>query len=567
MCNNLPKLGGLHLSSNQLNGQIPSNLCKCRELQILSLSLNGFNGSIPREIGNLTMLKELYLGRNNLKGVIPSEIGNLQSLEVMNLIDSSLTGFIPSSIFNISSLRIINFSNNSLSGSLPVHMCNHLLKLGGLYLSRNQLNRQIPSNLYKCKELQGLSLSISSFNGCIPREIGNLTNLKELYLDENNLEDISTAKTVDEVLKRFHMVSELEVNKDKSSIIFSKAITQPKGFKFKLLKGFFVAFVWKIWLSKADLSPLAWRKFSYQELLRATEALSETNLVGKGSYGSLYKGMLSDGMTIAVKVFNLQLEGAFKSFDVECEVLRNIRHRNLIKIMSSCCNMDFKALVLEYMPNGILENWLYSHNYYLDILQRLNIMIDVASALKHLHHVHTTPIIHCDLKPSNVLLDENMIANVADFGIAKLLGDGDLMVQTMTLATIGYMAPEYGIEGRVLTRYDAYSFGVLLMETFTRKKPTDEMFAGELSLKRWVNKALEGSVIEIVDTNLIGRDDENFFVKVECVSFIFGLVMDCSNDSAEGRINMIDALARLKKIKTSFVANIGSGLKDGSNQD
>jgi LRR receptor-like serine/threonine-protein kinase FLS2 len=142
-----------------------------------------------------------------------------------------------------------------------------------------------------------------------------------------------------------------------------------------------------------------------------------------------------------VKVFNLQVERALKSFDDECEVMSKICHRNLVKIISCCSNIDFKALVLEYMPNGSLEKWLYSHNYCLDILQRLNIMIDVASALEYLHHGYGTPIVHCDLKPSNVLLDEDMVAHVGDFGIAKLLGEEDSMTQTHTLATIGYMAP------------------------------------------------------------------------------------------------------------------------------
>jgi LRR receptor-like serine/threonine-protein kinase FLS2 len=184
-----------------------------------------------------------------------------------------------------------------------------------------------------------------------------------------------------------------------------------------------------------------WRRISYLELERATDRFSESNLVGQGSFGSVYRGTLSDGMSVAVKVFNLEIQGSFKSFDAECEVLRRIRHRNLVKIISCCSNNDFKALVLEYMPNGSLHKWLYSHNYYLDILQRMNIMIDVASSLEYLHHGSHVSVVHCDLKPSNILLDDDMIAYVSDFGISKLLGDGDSMTQTMTLATIGYMAP------------------------------------------------------------------------------------------------------------------------------
>ncbi|PRQ32049.1 putative protein kinase RLK-Pelle-LRR-XII-1 family [Rosa chinensis] len=172
---------------------------------------------------------------------------------------------------------------------------------------------------------------------------------------------------------------------------------------------------------------------------------------------------MSDGMEVAIKVFNLQLEGAFASFDTECEILSNIRHRNLIKVISCCSQIDFKALVLNYMPNGSLDKWSYFQNFSLNILQRLNILIDVALALEYLHHGYETPIVHCDLKPSNILLDDDMGAHVADFGIAKRLGGGDSMTRTMTLATIGYMAPEYGMEGMVTRRGDVYSFGIVVM--------------------------------------------------------------------------------------------------------
>ncbi|XP_057799826.1 probable LRR receptor-like serine/threonine-protein kinase At3g47570 [Salvia miltiorrhiza] len=226
-------------------------------------------------------------------------------------------------------------------------------------------------------------------------------------------------------------------------------------------------------------------RISYYELLQATERFDESNLLGTGSSCSVYKGILNNGKDIVVKVFNMQLEGISRIFDVECEILRSIRHRNLTSVISSCSNEEFKALVLEYMPKGNLEKWLYSHSYCLNMMERLNIMIDVASALEYLHHGYSMPIVHSDLKPSNVLLDEDMVAHVSDFGIAKLLCDGDSFVLTNTLATFGYIAPgevslnilialhfqsincvfltahimifvvpEYGLEGLVSTRCD-----------------------------------------------------------------------------------------------------------------
>ncbi|XP_024200439.1 receptor kinase-like protein Xa21 [Rosa chinensis] len=152
-------------------------------------------------------------------------------------------------------------------------------------------------------------------------------------------------------------------------------------------------------------------------------------------------------------------------------------------------------------------------NFSLNVLQRLNILIDVASALECLYHGYETPIIHCDLKPSNILLDDDMGAHVADFGIAKRLGGGDSMTRTMTLATIGYMAPEYGMEGMVTRRGDVYSFGIVVMETFTRRKPIDEIFAGEMSLKLWVANSLDaGAVVKVVDATLLGIEEDHDFV-------------------------------------------------------
>ncbi|KAM7515029.1 hypothetical protein LguiA_004612 [Lonicera macranthoides] len=262
-------------------------------------------------------------------------------------------------------------------------------------------------------------------------------------------------------------------------------------------------------------------KVLYIELLQATNGFTENNLLGVRGGGSVYKGIL-DAVNVLVKVVNLQSEEAFKSFDIECEFLRNIRHRNLTKIVSSCSNSDFLALVLQYLSNGSLEKWLYSHNYYLTILQRLDIMIDVASGLEYLHHGQRMPIIHCDLKHNNILIDKAMITHVCGFGIAKLLGEEEFMAQTKTLATIG-------------------------------KKLIDEMFSDEMTMRSWVYEASLGSFVQVVDANLIGMEDENVSAKKECASSILHLALGCS--TATERISMEDFVVRLNKIKITFLSN------------
>ncbi|KAF7842257.1 putative LRR receptor-like serine/threonine-protein kinase [Senna tora] len=294
-------------------------------------------------------------------------------------------------------------------------------------------------------------------------------------------------------------------------------------------------------------------RISYYELLRGTNGFNESNFLGKGSFGSVYKGVLSSGQLVAVKIFHLDLEGAFRSFDAECVAICNLRHRNLVKIISSYSNVDFKSLVMEFMPNGSLDRWLYSHNYCLNILQRLNIMIDVAAALEYLHHGSFTPTIHCDVKPSNVLLDEDMVAHLSDFGLAKLLGETQLQIYTETFATIGYMAPEYGSNGVVSIKGDVYSYGIMLMEVFTRKKPTDDMFIEGLNLKDWVSKSTPHSIINVLDANLLQGDHQNIGNTLLHIPSIFELALNCCIDLPETRINMTDVVMALKKIKVMFM--------------
>ncbi|KAJ4718181.1 Receptor-like protein kinase [Melia azedarach] len=599
---NLINLTVLSLEHNDLNGSIPVSLGRLQKLQGLSLRLNKLQGSIPDSLCHLTALFLLELEGNKISGSIPPCIGNLTTLRAFLSSSNELTS-IPLTFWNLTDILSFDFSSNSLTGPLPIEIGN-LKVVTQIDLSRNLFSGDIPTTISGLKDLQFLALGYNSLKGPIPETFGNLISLQSLDLSNNNLsgvipksmEKLSFLKYLNLSFNRMEgeiprggsfgnftaqsfMGNDLlcgSPNLQVPPCKSNKISTHPKSKKKVLVLGIILPLSTSIILSlgfvlvsrcrkrstklsnDADMAPEETRRrFSYLELLRATERFSESNLIGMGSFGSVYKARFQDGMEVAVKVFHLQFDGAFKSFDVECEVMKSIRHRNLVKILSSCSNDDFKALVLEYMPNGSLEKCLYSTNRILDVFQRLNIMIDVSSALEYLHFGYLTPVIHCDLKPSNVLLDGNMVARLSDFGIAKLLtGEDQSMTQTQTLATIGYMAPEYGREGKVSIKGDIYSYGIMLMETFTGTKPTEEFFAGEMSLKNWVKDLLHSSVIELVDKNLLRRDDEHFAAKERCVSSVLNLAIMCTAESPENRINAKDIVTRLSKIRGTLLETV-----------
>jgi hypothetical protein len=202
-------------------------------------------------------------------------------------------------------------------------------------------------------------------------------------------------------------------------------------------------------------------KVSYKDLAGATNRFSTANLIGKGRYSFVYRGqLLQDTNVVAIKVFNQEIRGAQKSFIAECNALRNVRHRNLVPILTVCSSIDssgndFKALVYKFMPRGDLHKLLYSTPHddrssdlcYISLAQRLNIVVDVSDALAYLHHSHQGTIIHCDLKPSNILLDDNMTAHVGDFGLARFRIDSTSFSHSDSTSsfaingTIGYVAP------------------------------------------------------------------------------------------------------------------------------
>ncbi|XP_027185089.1 LRR receptor-like serine/threonine-protein kinase GSO1 [Coffea eugenioides] len=563
----LQKLQYMDLSMTKLISRVPLHfLCALHNMDTMNLGQNQFMASIPKCFGNLTSLRHLNLSHNRLYSAPPEEIWNLKDLLMLDLSSNLLSGSLPYAIMNMKMANWVYLSTNQFSGGIP-NSIGDMQNLQNLSLAHNRLQGSIPESIGKMLSLESLDLSHNLLSGSIPMSMENLRYLKYVNLSFNNLSgeipslNCCTAESFasNQALcgaQRFHVppcpnnsAHKLRTKKLHRTIYNLLVVIIAAGV---LSFGFvYLRYRKKDTLSSgANLSLVAMpERISYFELLQATNGYNESNLLGTGSFGSVYRGTLDDGRVVAVKVFNLQVDGAFNSFDVECEVLRNLRHRNLTKVISSCSTPEFKALVLEFMPNGSLEKWLYSHNYFPDLMQRLDILIDVACALQYLHCEYSTPVIHCDLKPSNVLLDQDMVAHLSDFGLTKLLGEENSITYTETLATLGYLAPEYGLEGLVSAKCDIYSFGIMIMEVFTRTNPHSEMFGEKLSLRSWVANSIPDGLAKVIDANLLKESDEYFVEKLSCIASIMKVALGCTMESPRERSSIQDVLVALKKIK------------------
>ncbi|KAF3335157.1 hypothetical protein FCM35_KLT19664 [Carex littledalei] len=244
----------------------------------------------------------------------------------------------------------------------------------------------------------------------IPKSLANLKYLVELNLSYNELEGEIPADGVFSNITIQYLVGNKELCGARSLALICTCLC-------------IIIFIYWRCTKPTSLIPgtpsmKEYCAISYYELVRATQNFSESNLLGTGGFSSVFKGELSNGTFVAVKVLNLNSEEALKTFDSECMVLGMMWHRNLVKVISACSNLDFKAIVLQFMPNGNLERWIHSSTTpYLNLVQRLKVVLDVVLGLEYLHHHHHQVVLHCDIKPSNVLLDEEMNAHLSDLGI------------------------------------------------------------------------------------------------------------------------------------------------------
>nr|CAB3483008.1 unnamed protein product [Digitaria exilis] len=464
-------LTSLNFANNSLSGAIPHSIGYLSMLQLLVLQFNHFSSPVPPSIFNMSSLRYMYLlGNYDLNGTISGSSNNsfsLPMLEVLSLGENSFSG----ALSNLSNHNVLDLSENRLRSRIPESMMTMMNKLVTLDLSTNGIFGPIPDQISMQSNLQALVLDSNSLTQAIPSGIGNLTKLQYLNISLNNMSSTIPASV-------FQLENLLTLDLSQNSlegeiptdfllptvIIVVGAVIL--GLYMMIRKNVKKQEQRVISPDNVGIGTLNHRIFSYHEIIRATDNFSDANLLGSGSFGKVYKGQLSNGMVIAIKGLNMQLEQAVKSFDSECRVLRMARHRNLIRVLSTCSNMDFKAFVLQ--PG-----------------------------------------------------------------------------------TIGYMAPEYGSVGRASRRSDTFSYGIMLLELFTGKKPTDPMFVGELTLRKWVHQAFPTNLIGIVDDQL-PQDSNNSWN--DFLEPIFKIGLLCSYDMPEQRMTMTDVVVRLTKIKKDYIA-------------
>ncbi|KAL6641992.1 hypothetical protein ACP70R_020173 [Stipagrostis hirtigluma subsp. patula] len=619
---NLRSLSALGLEENQFTGAIPEGLGTLKNLQILSLSNNAFTGHIPSSLSNLSQLGQLLLDSNQLDGKIPPSLGNLRFLVKLQISHNSLYGNIPKEIFNIPTAVNISLSSNNLDGPLPLEI-GHAKQLQYLSLSSNNLSSAIPDTLGNCESIQVIELDHNFLIGSVPASLGNIRSLVALNMSHNHLSgSIPKSLTILPFLEQLDLsFNYLEGEVPESGIFKNVTAVRVDGNKglcggrpalnlpaCSVTPKNMRSIAFKIVVPLASVASLAMvitaalllyrrrqkrnfmivpsfgRKFPkvfYTDLARATDGFSTSNLIGRGRYSSVYRGeLLQDGNVVAIKVFNLETRGAQKSFIAECNSLRNVRHRNLVPILSACSSIDsegndFKALIYEYMQRGDLHKMLYkpgddentSNLKNITLAERLSIVADVSDAMEYLHHNNQGIIVHGDLKPNNVLLDENMTAHVGDFGLARFKLDStssrchsDSISSMAIKGTVGYIAPEYAGGGQVSTAADVYSFGVVLLEIFLRRKPTDDMFNDGLSIVRFTEINFPDRALEIVDPQLLqelypnqGTPGVVHEKRVQSLLSVLKIGLCCTKPSPSERISMQEVAAKLHRIKDEYL--------------
>ncbi|XP_057965139.1 LRR receptor-like serine/threonine-protein kinase FEI 2 [Malania oleifera] len=483
----------LILPHHKLSGPIAPDIGKLEHLKHLALHSNNFYGTIPPELGNCTELQALYLQGNYLSGLIPSELGNLSRLEYLDVSSNSLSGSIPPSLGKLDKLLIFNVSSNFLVGPIPFD---------------GVLTNVTGDSFVGNRQLCGKQINV------ICKDFGEGPGTNSL-----------PPSSVQSGKKKY------------SGRLLISALATMGALLLVALMCFWGCFLYKKF-GKIDSRGLAMDvsggasivmfhgdlPYSSKDIIKKLETLNEDHIIGSGGFGTVYKLVMDDGNEFALKRIVKMNEGFDRFFERELEILGSIKHRYLVNLRGYCNSPLSKLLIYDFLPGGSLDEALHERSEQLDWDARLNIIMGAAKGLAYLHHDCSPRIIHRDIKSSNILLDGNLEARVSDFGLAKLLEDEESHITTIVAGTFGYLAPEYMQSGRATEKTDVYSFGVLVLEVLSGKRPTDASFIEKgLNIVGWMNFLVtENRQREIVDTHCEGVQSESLdallSIAIQCVS-------------------------------------------------
>ncbi|XP_075481698.1 receptor-like protein kinase BRI1-like 3 [Primulina tabacum] len=506
----------------------------------LDLSYNNLSGSIPENFGSMSFLQVLNLGHNSLSGEIPSSFGGLKSVGVLDLSHNKLQGFIPGSLGGLSFLSDLDVSNNNLTGSIPSG--GQLTTFPSSRYENNSGLCGVP--LPPCGTGNGHHSSSSSKQGkkqsmALGMVIGIMASVVFVFLLIYALYRTKKTKNQDEKWEKY--IESLPTSGSSSWKLSS--VPEPLSINVATFE-----------------KPL--RKLTFAHLLEATNGFSADSLIGSGGFGEVYRAQMKDGSVVAIKKLIHVTGQGEREFMAEMETIGKIKHRNLVPLLGYCKIGEERLLVYEYMKWGSLESVLHDREKgmgtRLDWAARKKIAIGSARGLAFLHHSCIPHIIHRDMKSSNVLLDENFEARVSDFGMARLVNALDTHLSVSTLAgTPGYVPPEYYQSFRCTTKGDVYSYGVVLLELLSGKRPINTLeFGDDNNLVGWaklLHKDKKSHEILDVDliTSLSGDAELYQYLKI---------AFECLDDKPYRRPTMIQVMAKFKELMTDSGSDILDGI-------
>lgn len=600
------KLVKLILFGNNFVGEIPSSLANCSTLSRFRIQDNNLNGSIPFGFGSLSNLTFVDLSSNNFSGETPRDFGNAAVLEYLNISENSFGTNLPDNIWSSPNLKIFSAKSSKLIGKIPNFTgCESLYKIE---LQGNDLDGSIPRDVDHCEKLICLNLRGNSLSGMIPSEISTLPSITDVDLSYNNLTGVipssfNNCRTLESfnvsynqltgpipssgsIFPNLHPTSFIgnaglcgrilqkpcgtegmedgavevrpQAKRTAGAIVWIMAAAFGIGL-FVLIAGskcFHVSYSRRR-LSTNDCEIGPWKLTAFQRLNFTAddvlECLSMTDkIIGMGSTGTVYKAEMPGGEIIAVKKLwgkNKETIRRRRGVLAEVDVLGNVRHRNIVRLLGCCTNNECTMLLYEYMPNGSLDDLLHGknkgENLVADWLTRYKIALGVAQGICYLHHDCDPVIVHRDLKPSNILLDGEMEARVADFGVAKLIECDESM--SVIAGSYGYIAPEYAYTLQVDEKSDIYSFGVVLMEILTGKRSVDSEFGEGNSIVDWLRTKIKAKngLIDVLDKNA-GASCSS--VREEMM-LVLRIALICTSRNPAERPSMRDVVSMLQEAK------------------